>query len=96
MDIKEKRELVKLYFEFNPHYNKGIGFKSKAFDIISSYADKHNKSYEDIKLCIESNPMSQKPIWQQFYDFFFKKENKKEDSSYKNSLENSTNIEDWL
>lgn len=91
-------ELVKLYFDVNPNMNKGIGFRAKANDIIKSYVNIHNKSYEEIKSCIESYPMTKIPIWTQFDNYFNKKDNNKNDekSSYKNSINDSTNIDDWI
>ncbi len=102
MDIKNIRKLVKLYFDYNPNMNRGIGFRSKAFDIISSYVNIHNMTYEDVVDCIESQPMCRKPIWDMFYDYWFKKQNNKDinkeekKSSYKNSINDSTDVDDWL
>lgn len=91
------RELVDLYFEYNPHMNRGVGFKAKANDIIKAYLITHNKNYDDIKHCIESSPMCGIPIWEQFYNFFYKKKNnKQENSSYKSSVSDSTNVDDWI
>lgn len=99
MDKKEINELVKLYFLHNPQNNKGLGYKIKANDIIKAYAEKHKMSFKDIKHCIEMSPMCQKPIWEQFYDYWFKKShiNKEEKKSeYKKTINNSTNVNDWL
>lgn len=95
---KEINELVKLYFDFNPHMNRGIAFKAKAHDIIKSYLTKHGKTFDEIKLCIERTPMCQEPIWEQFFQFFFKKNNKKkvENSEYKKSITDSTDVNDWI
>lgn len=95
MDRKEINQLVKLYFDFNPSMNRGIGFKSKANDIITSYANKLNKNFEEIKECIESSPDCQFPIWTQFDNFFNKKKVEKK-SHYKDSINNSINPSDWL
>lgn len=92
-EIKEIRELVKLYFDYNPGMNRGIAFKSKAFDIISSYYNIHKKSYEDIKHCIESKPMCTLPIWDQFSQYF---KNKNEKPTYKSEINNSQNPNDWF
>lgn len=92
---EEIRELVKLYFEYNPQNNKGIGYRAKAYDIISSYLNTHNKKYEDIKKCIESNPIHEKPIWDLFYNYF-KNTKKLEKSNYKSSIKDSTNVNDWI
>jgi len=93
MDNDKIKELVMLYFKHNPNMNKGIGYKVKAWDTISLYANKHNKKYEDIKHCIESQPMCRVPIWNQFYNYFFKKKN---NNTYKNSISDSINPDDWL
>lgn len=94
MERKEINELVKLYFDYNPQNNKGIGWRIKANDIITSYANFHKKSYEDIKQCIESSPMCRDAIWIQFEKFFNKK--KVEKSNYKDSINDSTDPGDWL
>lgn len=98
LEKKDINKLVKLYFEYNPNMNKGIGYRAKANDIINLYANKHNMSYNDIKDCIEKNPMCQKPIWEMFYNYWFKKSHiKKEDKSeYKKSIEDSTDVNDWI
>lgn len=95
MDKKLINQLVKLYFEYNPSMNRGIAFKSKANDIISSYANIHKKTYEEIKDCIEKSPMCKFPIWTQFDNYFNKKKVEKP-SHYKNSIKDSTNPNDWL
>lgn len=99
MDKKEIRKLVELYFEYNPHNNKGVGFRAKANDIITSYATKHKMTYGDIKHCIESKPMCQEPVWDQFFNYWFKNNNnkkKEEKSEYKDSISDSTDPNDWL
>lgn len=101
MDKKEINELVKLYFLCNPQNNKGIGYRIKTNDIITSYANKHNMSYDDIKHCIESNPMCKEPIWEQFYKYWFSKNKKssikkEEKSEYKKSINTSTDVDDWI
>jgi hypothetical protein len=96
MDIKDIRKLVKLYMEYNPNMNRGIGFRAKTFDIINSYANTHNKSYEDIKHCIESQPMCQKPIWDMFYNYFYKNIKEEKKSNYKESISDSTDANDWI
>jgi hypothetical protein len=93
-DRVEIRKLVNLYFQVNPNMNKGFAFKTKAWDIISAYYKKHNKAYEEIEHCIESDPMTTKPIWTAFYDYFYKDKPKK--SEYKNSIDKSLNPDDWL
>jgi hypothetical protein len=87
-------ELVTLYFKYNPNMNKGMGFRIKANDVIKEYYITHKKSYEDIKQCIESKPMCQVPIWNQFKNYFYKK--KEEKSEYKNSIGESLNPDDWF
>ena len=97
MERKQINELVALYFQYNPHFNKGIGWRAKANDIITAYANTHNKSYEDIKLCIESSPMTGMPIWTQFEKFFNKKKVEKSNKShYKGSIQDSTDPNDWF
>lgn len=95
---KEINRLVKLYFECNPHMNRGLGFRIKAYDIISSYINKHNMSYSDVELCIESNKMYDGPIWDMFYNYWFNNKNNKikNKSSYKNTIGDSTDVNDWL
>lgn len=95
MNKDKINELVKLYFLHNPNMNKGIGFKIKANDIITKYANNHNMPYDEIKNCIEKNPMSQEPIWDMFYNYWFNKPKEKK-SDYKDSINNSTDITDWL
>lgn len=98
MEKKLIGELVKLYFQYNPQNNKGIGFRAKANDIITAYANTHGMAYEEIKDCIEKSPMCTKPIWDQFYQYWFNNKNKKkvEKSDYKDSISDSTNPDDWL
>jgi hypothetical protein len=74
--------------------NRGVAFKAKANDIISSYANIHKKSFEEIKNCIESSPMCQFPIWTQFDNYFNKK--KVKPSNYKDSINDSINPNDWI
>jgi hypothetical protein len=98
MDISKEdkviiRRLVSLYFEVNPNMNKGIAFKTKAWDIISSYYIKYKKTEEEIKHCIESSPMNTEPIWNAFHTYFFKIKPK---SEYKDSINKSLNPDDWL
>jgi hypothetical protein len=96
LDKKDIAKLVKLYFEYNPQNNKGIGWRAKANDIISSYANTHGMTFEEIKDCIEKSPICQKPIWTQFYEYYgnMKKLNKK--SNYKDSVSDSTDVNDWM
>ena len=91
-DKKIIRDLVKLYFDYNPHMNRGIAFKSKAFDIISSYYNIHKMSKEDIEDCISSQPHCKNPIWIQFSSYY----NKNKKSNYKGSVSDSTNPDDYL
>lgn len=91
---KEVNKLVSLYFYINPNMNKGMAFRIKANDVITQYYFAYDKSYEEIEHCIRSQPMCQKPIWIQFKDYFYNK--KKENSHYKSSIEDSTNIDDWM
>ena len=96
---KEKEminKLVLLYFKYNPNMDKGIGYRIKANDIISSYYYKHKMKYKDIKDCIESNPMSNIPIWELFYNYWYLNNNNNEKSNYKDSISNSTNPDDWI
>jgi hypothetical protein len=95
------RELVKLYFDYNPQNNRGVAWKAKTHDIISSYINIHNKSYDEIKACIEAYPMTKIPIWNQF-DYFFnikkkiEKPKQQQKSNYKNSISDSTDVNDWM
>jgi hypothetical protein len=95
---KEERkvvnELVFLYFQHNPEKNKGMGWRIKANDIIRAYYITHKKTKEEIAQCIESQPQCILPIWTQFENFFNKK--KVEKSEYKNSINDSTDVNDWL
>jgi hypothetical protein len=98
-DKKVVRELVNLYFLNNPQNNKGMGFRTKTWDIITSYYTKHNMSKEDIEHCIESSPMCKLPIWDQFYNYKFKNENKnniEESGKYKKSVDESLDPSDWV
>lgn len=90
---KKITELVNLYFQYNPDKNKGMAWRIKAWDIISSYYVIHKKPYDEIKHCIESKPMCQVAIWEQFKNHFTKKDiNNK---GYK-KIQDSTNVDDWL
>lgn len=93
MNRNNINKLVELYFKYNPNMNKGIGFRIKAYDVIKDYLIKNKKSYEEIKLCIEKNPMCQKPIWVMFREYFFENKSK---SKYKESINDSTNPDDWF
>lgn len=86
-------QLVFLYFQYNPEKNKGINWRIKANDIIRAnyLIDKHTK--EEIEDCIKSSPHCKYPIWTQF-EIYFK--NKKKKSNYKNSINDSTNPDDWI
>jgi hypothetical protein len=90
---KEVTKLVNIYMEYNPNNNRGIGYRAKANDIIYSYMITHKKTFDEIKECIESNPLCQEPIWKQFNDYFSKNKNK---SNYKNSIGNSIDAKDWI
>lgn len=96
MTKKEINQLVQLYFMHNPQNNKGIGFRVKANDIITSYATIQKLTYDEIKECIESSPMCTIPIWDQFSQYYYKKKKSKNNSSYKDSVEDSTDVNDWL
>lgn len=104
MNKEEKKmigNMVILYFMHNPKMDKGIGFRIKANEIITKYYINHNMKEEDIRHCIESQPMCQKPIWDMFYDYWFKNQsssikNEKSKSQYKNSIGDSTNADDWI
>jgi group I intron endonuclease len=99
------QDLSKMYFLYNPQYNRGMSFKIKATDTIANYMANHGMTYDDVKKCIEISPMCKFPVWTQFYNYWYKedmrnknkkKEVKKENSHYKNSIQNSTNIDDWM
>lgn len=104
MDKETTRELVNLYFLYNPQYNRGFAFKVKAYDTIFNYVNALGMSFEDIKDCIESQPGCKLPIWEQFYKYYgkikYKDNNKKkvenENSDYRKSINNSTDVNDWL
>lgn len=101
MDKKDINKLVMLYFKHNPQNDNGVGWRVKANQIITKYANELNMSYDDIKHCIESQPMCPKPIWTQFYEYYGKyklnKDNNEEKkSSYKNTINDSTDVDDWL
>src|SRR6185312_9262570 len=93
---KDVRKLVSLYFQVNPGMNRGFAFRNKAWDIISAYYKKHGKTYEEIQHCIESDPMTTKPIWTSFHDYFYKMKKKEEKSQYKNSIDKSLNPDEWM
>lgn len=103
--MKRKEEIanaVSLYFKINPNMDCGIKFRTKAYDIITSYITKHKMPYMEVIKCIESQPMTKIPIWDQFFNYWFKNKNNNEDkkeekkSHYKSSIEDSTDVNDWL
>lgn len=107
MDKENTRELVKHYFLYNPQYNKGFAFKIKAYDTIFNYINALGMTFDEVKDCIESNPACKMPIWEQFYKYYGKMKykdndniNKKkienENSDYRKSINNSTDVNDWL
>lgn len=98
LDIKD---LTKMYFLYNPQYNTTIAFKIKANDTITNYIVNHGMKYDDVKKCIELSPMCKVPIWTQLYNYWYKedmrnKNKKKESSNYKNSVSESTNVDDYI
>jgi hypothetical protein len=95
-DRKILTELVDIYFMYNPQNNKGMAFKIKTWDIISAYYLVHKKTYEEIKLCIESKPMCTIPIWDHFNNYFTIKNKPIESNSYKKTVSDSINVDDWL
>lgn len=98
IDVKEQDKkigaLVNLYMQYNPNNNKGLNYRFKAWDIISSYYTIHNKTYAEIELCITSMPLCQQPIWDQFNNYF--KEKKESKSNYKESIGESLNPDEWI
>lgn len=99
MDKKDIRKLVDLYFQYNPSKNRGVAWRAKAYDIISGYATGDKKTYEEIAECIEKYPGTGMPIWTQFENHFSsinKKKIENENSDYRNSINNSTDVNDWL
>jgi group I intron endonuclease len=100
--------LTKLYFEYCPNMNRGLKFKIKAQEIINTYLNKHGMTVKDVEDCIKKYPMCQQPIWQQFYDYWYKEKNvnknknnieeskKQEKSNYKSSIGTSLDPNDWI
>lgn len=96
MNKKDIVKLVELYFNNNPNFkNKGIGYRIKTYDIIEKYNKEFKKTYKEIEECINLYKYSDEPIWNILYNYFFKS-NKNKKSNYKDSITDSTNIDDWI
>lgn len=94
-DAKIITELVNIYFKHNTKF-KGFGYKIKTWDTIHDYLILKKKSYKDIKECIELNTKSLKPIWELLNNYFYKNIKIDPLKGYKDTINDSTNIDDWI